>query len=277
MTKPAKIITICLLSLCLLFVFLNVNQASAALQGKFGEFLNQAGTAGTYNTTNQGQAGYINPLIGTVINTIVSFIGLIFLAMVVFSGIQWMTSGGNEETISKAKKRVINSTIGVGLTLAAFVVTNLVYNYFDQKFLDEYPIQTGSPPYEQIACTSDTTCADRPQTPYCLNGVCVQCKTTDDCDKVSCVNGFCGGKDTECSSLFKDTCLFTSSSCRWENLGGGGWEGGSCVDKANASCQQQCTQDAPICFNGGCVECTVNSDCGALNSCNQDHVCRYPW
>src|SRR3989344_8678639 len=167
MTKPAKIIAICILSLSLLFIFLNVNQASAALPGKFGGFLQQAGTAGTYNTSDQGQAGYINPLIGTVINTIVSFIGLIFLALVVFSGIQWMTSGGNEETISKAKKRVINSTIGVGLTLAAFVVTNLVYNYFDQKFLAEVPTQTTPPPYEQIACTSDATCADRPQTPFC--------------------------------------------------------------------------------------------------------------
>ena len=127
MTKPAKIIAICILSLSLLFIFLNVNQASAALPGQFGEFLNQAGTAGTYNTASQGQAGYINPLIGTVINTIVSFIGLIFLAMVVFSGIQWMTSGGNDKKIEEAKQRIVNATIGLTIVFVAYSISYFIF------------------------------------------------------------------------------------------------------------------------------------------------------
>ncbi len=59
-----------------------------------------------------------------IINIVLGFIGLIFLIMVIYSGIQWMTSGGNEEKIAGAKKRLINSAIGVVIILCAYIISN---------------------------------------------------------------------------------------------------------------------------------------------------------
>jgi hypothetical protein len=59
-----------------------------------------------------------------IINIVLGFVGLIFLIMVIISGIQWMISGGNEEKVASAKKRLINSTIGVAIILCAYIIAN---------------------------------------------------------------------------------------------------------------------------------------------------------
>lgn len=61
-----------------------------------------------------------------IINIVLGFIGLIFLVMIIISGIQWMTSGGNEEKITSAKKRIISSAIGVIVILCAYVIANTI-------------------------------------------------------------------------------------------------------------------------------------------------------
>jgi len=71
---------------------------------------------------------YRNPVDVTItwINIALSFTGIIFLIMIIFSGFQWMTSGGNEEVITKARKRLINSIIGVALILCAYIISNVI-------------------------------------------------------------------------------------------------------------------------------------------------------
>jgi len=69
-------------------------------------------------------------LIGNVISIILGFVGTIFFILVIVSGIQWMTAGGNEEAVKKAKTRLINSILGLALILAAYGITYLVTNVF---------------------------------------------------------------------------------------------------------------------------------------------------
>ena len=65
----------------------------------------------------------------TIVQYTLGFLGIIFLIMIIYSGFQWMTAGGNEETISKAKKRIINATIGLIIVLAAYAITYfIIYN-----------------------------------------------------------------------------------------------------------------------------------------------------
>src|SRR3989338_1341514 len=47
--------------------------------------------------------------VGLVINLVLSAFGVVFLGLVVFSGIQWMTAGGNEEKVTKARERIIRA------------------------------------------------------------------------------------------------------------------------------------------------------------------------
>ncbi|MCR4280445.1 MAG: pilin [Candidatus Komeilibacteria bacterium] len=60
---------------------------------------------------------------GLIIQYILGFVGLIFLVLIVASGLQWMTAGGNEDAITKARKRMINASIGLAIILMAYSIT----------------------------------------------------------------------------------------------------------------------------------------------------------
>ncbi|MFW0838144.1 MAG: pilin [Candidatus Komeilibacteria bacterium] len=61
-----------------------------------------------------------------IITLLLSFVGTVFVILIIVSGFQWMTAGGNEETIKTSRKRIINATIGLVIVLAAFVITRFV-------------------------------------------------------------------------------------------------------------------------------------------------------
>lgn len=84
--------------------------------------LDKAGQGAKYDTS-------INPditipqTVGTVIALLLSFVGAVFFILIIVSGIQWMTAGGSEEKIEKARTRMINATIGLAITMAAYFIT----------------------------------------------------------------------------------------------------------------------------------------------------------
>jgi len=62
-----------------------------------------------------------------IVQYILGFLGVIFLVLVIIGGYQWMTAGGNEESITKAKKRIINATIGIVIVLGAYIITDFIF------------------------------------------------------------------------------------------------------------------------------------------------------
>ena len=71
------------------------------------------------NTTPQD----VRTLVGKIINIALEFLGVIFLALIVFAGFQYMTSGGNEEQTKKAVALLKNAVIGLVIILAAWLIT----------------------------------------------------------------------------------------------------------------------------------------------------------
>jgi len=65
-------------------------------------------------------------IIGNLIYVFLGFLGVIFLVVVIMSGIKWMTAGGNEEAVSSAKKTITRAAIGVVLALLAYGITNFI-------------------------------------------------------------------------------------------------------------------------------------------------------
>ncbi|GEM_PF-549505 len=143
-----------LIKICLIISIISVMAtfATAILatgQGTFDtykDFLNQAGTKGTYNVDLQSDETYFDTLLGRIIMTVISFTGLIFLGLIIYSGVQWMTAGGNEEKVSEAKKRALNGVIGLAIALLAFILTYALFNYFDQRFLSQPDAGLENPP-----------------------------------------------------------------------------------------------------------------------------------
>lgn len=65
-------------------------------------------------------------IIGTLINVILGFLGVIFLLLVLYAGFLWMTAGGNDEMVVKAKNILKTSIIGLILVLAAYSIAGFV-------------------------------------------------------------------------------------------------------------------------------------------------------
>lgn len=54
------------------------------------------------------------------------FLGIIAVCLLLYAGFLWMNAGGNDEKISKAKKILINATIGLIIILASFGIVSFI-------------------------------------------------------------------------------------------------------------------------------------------------------
>jgi hypothetical protein len=79
-----------------------------------------AGATGAYVQTS------IPLTVAKVANTVISLMGVIFLALTVYAGFLYMTSQGDEKAIDKAKKILTGAVIGLGLMLASYSITKFV-------------------------------------------------------------------------------------------------------------------------------------------------------
>lgn len=68
--------------------------------------------------------------VGDIIGMVLSFVGVIFLIIIIYSGIIWMTSMGNEQKVEKSKTMVINATIGLIIVFSAYAITNFIGSQF---------------------------------------------------------------------------------------------------------------------------------------------------
>ncbi len=96
-------------------------QTTAPLSSQF--YANVVGRAG-YQTGDFASTPSI--IIGRLILYALTFVGVIFLILTVYAGFTWMTAGGNEEKIKKAKKIITNSIIGLIIVIASYIITNYV-------------------------------------------------------------------------------------------------------------------------------------------------------
>jgi len=64
--------------------------------------------------------------VGRIIAYALSFLGVVFMILIVYGGYMWLTARGNEEQITKAKDLIKHSIIGMVIVFAAFMVSYFV-------------------------------------------------------------------------------------------------------------------------------------------------------
>lgn len=74
--------------------------------------------------------GEIAPIAGTTINAVLSFLGLIFFALMIYAGMMWMTARGDESKIEKAKGIISAAIIGLVVVVGAYAITAFVTSKF---------------------------------------------------------------------------------------------------------------------------------------------------
>lgn len=86
-------------------------------------FFKKLQTAGTTATLKAGGSDQLINTIGNIINVFLSFLGVIALVIVIYAGFLWMTAGGNEDHVDKAKTYMKNAVIGLIIISLAYALT----------------------------------------------------------------------------------------------------------------------------------------------------------
>lgn len=63
---------------------------------------------------------------GVVATTLFSLVGTIFFIFMIYGGFVWLKAAGREDEISRAKRIVTTSLIGIAVIMASYAITNFV-------------------------------------------------------------------------------------------------------------------------------------------------------
>ena len=182
--------------LIILFVFVLANAALA-------DYLKWGNVSSLYGLTKTTAGGLssasIPDIIAFVVSAILGLVSIAFFILFVYAGFRWMTAAGNEEKISKAKKLMVNSVIGLAIVITAYTTT-----YFISQALETgttgggagsggSPAPTGPACYSGFCKDSCTSGTEAIGTGTCPNGQvccikdCAACgQGAGGCDQSSC-------------------------------------------------------------------------------------------
>ncbi|MCX6796281.1 MAG: hypothetical protein NTW06_02160 [Candidatus Falkowbacteria bacterium] len=81
------------------------------------------GSAAGFLTTT-----FAEDIVATIIQAFLSLLSMIFIILILYAGYNWMTAGGDEQKVTKAKDTIYRAVIGLVITISAFVLTYFVFN-----------------------------------------------------------------------------------------------------------------------------------------------------
>lgn len=109
-------------------LFLLASQASAYGWGDITGFYTETGGAAGLSAAATPQF-----IIGKIIQIALGFVGALFVILMIWGGISWMASTGNEEKVTKARKIMIWAVIGLAVVIAAYSITLFVIKLLPAK------------------------------------------------------------------------------------------------------------------------------------------------
>lgn len=180
--------------------FTHVHFVSAQTGSTADEINRQLGAAAGSQGANLGAP--IDPrfMVANIIKVALGIVGTIFIILTIYAGFLWMTGGGNEDNISKAKKILIASVIGLAIVLSSYAITyfvtgSLLFSASNQNYNNGYGnniyVNTGVTGYGGPGCC------------YPLQKTCDQMIGEGDCAKARDANPGAGiWYTTNCTSCY---------------------------------------------------------------------------
>ena len=121
-----KLILASLLTSFFLFGFVSSSLADNYGLDKTISAGNKLEKAFSVNAIGANAETFLSTRLGSIIGTLLSFLGVIFMVLVIYAGVLWMTARGAEAQVDKAKDILVNAIIGLILVLAAYAITAFV-------------------------------------------------------------------------------------------------------------------------------------------------------
>ncbi len=110
------------LVLCSPFFIFSANGAGTAL--------NKLQNVGTQSGYSEADETTLATTLGIIVSAVLSLLGIVFIILIIYGGILWMTAGGKEESIKKATTIIRNSIIGLIITVSAYAIWRLIERFF---------------------------------------------------------------------------------------------------------------------------------------------------
>jgi len=101
----------------------------ARAQGGILDQLSETGKAAGYDPSVKSD---ITVMIGAVIRSLLGIVGTLFMVLIIYAGIMWMTAQGSEEKVAKAKKILSNSVIGLIIVIISYFVVEFLFDILIQ-------------------------------------------------------------------------------------------------------------------------------------------------
>jgi len=81
-------------------------------------------------------------IISGAIGLILLLVALVFFFILVFGGLKWVTSGGDEKKVGAARAQITNALIGLAIVFAAWAIMKLIGTVFGIDILGNLTIPT---------------------------------------------------------------------------------------------------------------------------------------
>lgn len=107
-------------------IIISVPLFVSAAAGLLTNSLETTGVASTLVTEASKNTTSIQSFVGTIINAALGLLGTVFLVLLVYGGYLWMTAGGNEEDVGKAKKLIAQAILGLAVIMGAYAISYFV-------------------------------------------------------------------------------------------------------------------------------------------------------
>jgi hypothetical protein len=205
---------------------------------------------------------YTNRLIPILINVGYILCVLAFVLLLIFGGIQWITSGGSKEKLEGARSKIINAVTGLFILFILWVIlktVNVVFGINLGNVGVPYVGPSGAPTPFYMSCGGGSSCIP-------ISGLGTnECGGSGDCMGPGYYLTCSGGSCSRVVGTGTNTCFPLGSSCTGSNAHYG-CVGNQCVLVAGVG-TDTCTAGLPCNISVG-GNCTTGSNCvsGFCNS-----------
>jgi len=77
-----------------------------------------------YNTSTRDAS--LPVVVGDIIGVILTLLGIVFLALMVYAGILWMIAAGNEDKVTRSKDTMRRAAIGLVIVVGSYAISQFV-------------------------------------------------------------------------------------------------------------------------------------------------------
>ena len=66
-------------------------------------------------------------VLGSIVQALLSLLGIIFIGLMIYGGYNWMTAHGEEEKVNRAKSTIKNAIVGLVIVLASYAIWYFIF------------------------------------------------------------------------------------------------------------------------------------------------------